>query len=1231
MLRGGSRPVNLALAVALGLAIGFTAGWNFTVVALLMLAALTNANSKLLAASTMSGAVLAWLASSMTSAIGTLIYDETRLATWVTMLGDGPLAAMFDLDSYCLIGGLVLAFSLAGPLGRAAWQWGESRWVDEEPSNGQRREGLMRPRAWLALPLVLLFGGALPWWLGTRHLERRVLTLLSDFNGAEVSASRVRLELWSGRLELDGLEIPDPANLERDRLRIAQVRARVRGGPLLRGRLEIERLQLSGIDRDVARRKAATAVAARIPQIRFSPAPLALPADVSQELELHDYVRGWDQFASRLSHLGQLLAALERIRSLEPDRLQRTSAATLFGSAERSNLGSPQPALAIEHIEAEGFGESWGLGKKSLVELKQLSTNPKLAKGPPALRIVLPELAAEVSSTLDFLKPGQRHRVQLQVGDLPLVSLIEQSSGGSRIAVADGRVNISGEGWMDDTRFDLALQMQISGLDARLQGSAPAAGIAPAAWNRGLKDLGGLRAELTCNGRWASPRLHVQGRDLVNQFKHQLRSAGDHVLLAQIEKQLAAPTQVVPTVTVTDSASSPVELPHPLPNPNPAVVPPVSAPISQSVEQPRVEQLPPPTTTSSIPPQATTAVSDSISAPPANLPPATVAAVPLLAAVPVSSYSKTMEPAAPPAMASDSATPLAQPIEQSRASPPTVAQAPRTEVVAARPSQAPSGVVTVSDELFGPPPLAVPAVGRYVIPPEQAATSNWQPPATTAPPSYHPPQAPVVTYTPPAAQSAPQYSAPRVASAQPTYKAPAAAPTVPAQQTYSPPVATLPASSRQNYAAPSTAPAAPAQQSYRAPAAAPKAPAQQTYSPPVISLPAPTQQNYPAPTTAPAAPAQQAYRAPAAAPMVPAQQSYAPPVATLPASSRQTYAAPTAAPAPPAQQAYRAPAAAPIVPAQQSYAAPVAMLPPSSRQTYAAPTTAPSPPVQLDYRAPAAAPMVQDQHSYAAPGISQPESGRQIYSSAVAAPAQLNYRAPAAAPMVQDQQSYTAPAITQPASSRQYYDSAAPATSVPVQSAPMTAPAVPAHPIYANRMAESVNSLRSSPAQSMPQAINMETGLDPEAPTSSPMAAPTIALRSRGSRASVPMVFDPEVPSSSPVLASTPVAAPPPVVNPSPVLAPPPVVTPPPAVVSQPAVAPPPVVASKPKRPSGPGIPTPKMTDMNDPMRKPTFFYSPNKTATKKPPPPPVAKKAPEESDAEVKTATKAPWYKKFF
>jgi uncharacterized membrane protein len=72
MLRGGSRPANLALAVTLGLAIGFTAGWNFTVLALLLLAALGNANSKLLTASALAGALISapWSSTKRSSAPG---------------------------------------------------------------------------------------------------------------------------------------------------------------------------------------------------------------------------------------------------------------------------------------------------------------------------------------------------------------------------------------------------------------------------------------------------------------------------------------------------------------------------------------------------------------------------------------------------------------------------------------------------------------------------------------------------------------------------------------------------------------------------------------------------------------------------------------------------------------------------------------------------------------------------------------------------------------------------------------------------------------------------------------------------------------------------------------------------------------------------------------------------------------------------------------------------------
>ena len=411
---------------------------------------------------------------------------------------------------------------------------------------------------------------------------------------------------------------------------------------------------------------------------------------------------------------------------------------------------------------------------------------------------MLPELTAEIKCTVDFVKPGQRHRVQLQVGDLPLASLVEQSSGGSRIAVDDGRVTISGEGWIDDSRFDLALQMQITHLDARLQGSEPAAGITPAAWNRGLEDLGGLRAELTCNGRWASPRLHVQARDLVNQFKHQLRSAGDHALLAEIDEQLAAPVPAVAAVTVTDSVPSPVELPHPLPDPAPtATAMPENEPRAMAPVAPPLAPLQPSTAAFETPPPAMAAVSDSKAAPPANFQPPVESAIPLAAATLVAGYPRTddspsapadavavPQPLEPPRSAFAETTPVntANPLRPVARNVPPVATTPvaatpvPTTRVPTTPVPTTPGIAMVSDDLFGPPPLAVSDIPQRPLADNSAVKPAWKPPAKNEIPSYHPPEAPSVTYVPPATTTTvPTYSPPQTVANSTTraYAAPA--------------------------------------------------------------------------------------------------------------------------------------------------------------------------------------------------------------------------------------------------------------------------------------------------------------------------------------------------------------------------------------------------------------------------------------------------------------------------
>jgi hypothetical protein len=87
----------------------------------------------------------------------------------------------------------------------------------------------------------------------------------------------------------------------------------------------------------------------------------------------------------------------------------------------------------------------------------------------------------------------------------------------------------------------LKLHVEARPLDVRIASHVRLAGLEAETWDQGLHRLGGLRAEATLAGPWTAPVLSLDRQRLVEQFKHQLRAAGEHQLVRAVEEQLARP------------------------------------------------------------------------------------------------------------------------------------------------------------------------------------------------------------------------------------------------------------------------------------------------------------------------------------------------------------------------------------------------------------------------------------------------------------------------------------------------------------------------------------------------------------------------------------------------------------------------------------------------------------------------------------------------------------------
>jgi hypothetical protein len=568
---GGHQPRDAALAVVLGLVGGYLTGWNLSVSVVLVAAVFLNVHTRLLAATWAAAAALAALTSGATNFVGVAILDWAGLGRAVAALGDGPLAALLGWDQYELVGGACLAAVVSLPAARFAARAVRSLGAVERPKGAggsdlapeaaaapgllargaiwflfgwSAREramrcesvgGWLRPLGLPAALAVITVAALAPWYVGPKLAARELLRQISKYNDAEVAAGEVHLSLWTGRFSVRDLQVADPRHLHRDRLRVGALSGQLSAGALLRGRLEIERLMLDRVRVDVARHRLARSSASR-PHASGLPSPTDASLSATSSIEIDRYVRAWPSIRHDLVWLERLVVAVESLSTVGSHH-------DLAGDGShrplRSDFGQPRPRVAIARLRARDLPAGLQLGRKAIVELTDLSSRPDLAEEPTRLKVVIPRLAALLLAQFELAEDNHRHTLKFTADDLDLAELLDARQDEQSIA-ATGRVNLAGKGWMNSRQLELPLQIEFDTLEIELAGHERLARIDAAIWSQGLRRLGAVETEAVLSGPWASATLTVDPRHVVEQFKHQLRAAGQHQLVQAIDEQLAS-------------------------------------------------------------------------------------------------------------------------------------------------------------------------------------------------------------------------------------------------------------------------------------------------------------------------------------------------------------------------------------------------------------------------------------------------------------------------------------------------------------------------------------------------------------------------------------------------------------------------------------------------------------------------------------------------------------------
>jgi uncharacterized protein (TIGR03546 family) len=428
LLRGKATPFQIIAGCMLGAMIGFMPGFATApglVVVLTLALILINANLLLAGLVGLGSKLLALLLLPVSFQVGRALLDGPTEGLFKSLI-NAPVFALFGFESYVATGGLLLgglmglivgavisrsitAFrtKMAG-LKESSPRYQEltsKKWLRvttfvfaggglKDPDYTallQKKTGNpIRPLGAVLVVLSLILGVVVYQFFASEIITTALRSGLEQANGATVDLENAELDLKAGRMTLTGLAVADPNALGTDLFRAAKIEADVSGANLLRKRLQLDRIVVTAATSGEAR---------RVPGKRTSTAAEpAKPIEWPDAKGIEAYIANAQIWRERLAQAKQWLdkisgPAAEKSDSTAPAdegleaRLRRMAATQGYASLTAAHLIAGAPTLLISEIQANQVTVAQLPGEKLNIVARNLSTQPSLAAGAPAIDI----------------------------------------------------------------------------------------------------------------------------------------------------------------------------------------------------------------------------------------------------------------------------------------------------------------------------------------------------------------------------------------------------------------------------------------------------------------------------------------------------------------------------------------------------------------------------------------------------------------------------------------------------------------------------------------------------------------------------------------------------------------------------------------------------------------------------------------------------------------------------
>lgn len=564
-LRGGNSPVEIALAVGLGITAGFTTGWNLFVLAIVVTVLSFRLHLATFLAACCLGLAQGWLVLPLSVGLGQYLLDRSIFASLPAAMGDHYWVVLLDLDRYAVCGGLTLGLLNGTVLGVLAWKlvcyaqlrpqqpevstllrrprnfqrlhralelWLNIDTADDSATGDEATMGSSLRANWaLAIPLSLVLAIAVLGYFVPRSIERNVIEELARMNGAPVTASQIEVSLHDREIKLQDVRFADPDDPEVERLRIGRAKARLRmPANALRGIWHLEDVMLD----DLRLSSSPVMTGGSLPSASDSQdadvePELATDSTGTYELPLDRYAPNIEELVRHISRVETTAALGRRMEQFDTPGDQKPKGwwGRRVASRElRSRSDSAQPRLVVEQLWVKQLPPSWQLGPAASLRVDRVASRWSEKDEPAHLSIHAPAVAMQLEADLRFGDASQAHDIQCRFTNLRLVELIGPVTSEDRLTAYGGEVTLEVEGHAQGDTIDLYAEVEAEHPRLRVLGQEPWCGISPALWNRGFAEFDSFESRFRVVGTWQQPVVRVDGHQLQRQLKHQLAAYG---------------------------------------------------------------------------------------------------------------------------------------------------------------------------------------------------------------------------------------------------------------------------------------------------------------------------------------------------------------------------------------------------------------------------------------------------------------------------------------------------------------------------------------------------------------------------------------------------------------------------------------------------------------------------------------------------------------------------------